>query len=389
MQDFNIDRCIWFPNQLIDGDATECVGLTVCNLTTNKTGIIYDPDFTYAMVFRLQGKEPSTAGVDPFAGMQSAVAYGLLPASADTLPALQYGELYVANWQNYSQTQRDLALQNVRNGVKTLDLDFNSIIARCAVNTEGVGLVMAWYDSFMTPPEDGRLPPPSGATTSHEVAVCGQVTIEGEVRMIIKPHLGKSYGAGGFGSLSMAQFYKCATSAHMFDDSQARWTSLIGIALTKFPFLSDYVSSLIQAPMTSPQTPPNAAPAPLPAQPKKDMLQQFCLAIRDYEGSPGDRNYRNNNPGNCRYSSVGYLAMYGKVGEDSGGFAIFKDYATGFLYLENLVRSKIHLHPDQTILQFMEIYAPSSDNNNPTAYAQNIAHRLGVDINYQMKNLLS
>src|ERR1700712_5369521 len=118
MKDFNVDRGIWFPNQLIDGNMTECVGISVCDIATDADGVTYDPDFTYAMAFRLQGKEPDTIGVDAWAGMQSAVAYGLLPMTADTLPVLQYGELYVANWRNYPQDQLTLAAQYARNGAK-------------------------------------------------------------------------------------------------------------------------------------------------------------------------------------------------------------------------------------------------------------------------------
>lgn len=119
-------------------------------------------------------------------------------------------------------------------------------------------------------------------------------------------------------------------------------------------------------------------------------LNTMCLAIRDYEGAPGDRNYRNNNPGNCRYSSVGYLPIYGYVGKDPQNFAIFKDYATGFMYLQNLVKHKIHQNPNQTLVQFMEIYAPVTDNNDPITYAKFIGKRLGVDsASYKMIDILN
>ncbi len=118
---------------------------------------------------------------------------------------------------------------------------------------------------------------------------------------------------------------------------------------------------------------------------KKVSLTDFCLAIRDYEGSPGDRNYRNNNPGNCRFSSVGYAAIYGHVGKDAQNFAIFKDYATGWLYLKNLVLFKVKKNPDQTILQFMKVYAPVSDGNDPVVYTAYICRRLGIKSDYPMR----
>lgn len=121
------------------------------------------------------------------------------------------------------------------------------------------------------------------------------------------------------------------------------------------------------------------------------MLLELCTSIRDYEGSQKnshglpDRNWRNNNPGNCRYSPVGYLPIYGKVGKDKDGFAIFKDYDTGFLYLENLIKSKIAKNPNQTLFQFMCVYAPKEDGNDPAKYAQYLANRLGITEDYKMK----
>lgn len=122
--------------------------------------------------------------------------------------------------------------------------------------------------------------------------------------------------------------------------------------------------------------------------PTTSLLDKFCGAIRDYEGAPGDANYLNNNPGNCRYNPDGYLPKYEPVTESPAGFAVFPNYVTGWNYLEAMITGRIHAHPNWTLLQFMENYAPSSDDNNPTLYAQFIARRLGVDINYQIKNIL-
>lgn len=252
MLDFSVDKRIFFPNQLINGETSACVGLTVCNLSTNKSGILFDGDFSYAMAFRLLGKEPNTVGVEAWAGMQAGVAYGLLPASLDTMSALVDGELYVAQWLNYPQSQRDAALPYARNGAKRVNVDFDVILAEVAANKEGVGLELNWYASYKAPDALGRLPSPSGARTEHMVTVTGQVTIEGEVRMEIKPYLGKEYGVGGFSSLSRAQFYQCAFGAYAYNDSMRRWWSLVGIAITyKYPYLSDYAVELMTIDNTS------------------------------------------------------------------------------------------------------------------------------------------
>ena len=112
---------------------------------------------------------------------------------------------------------------------------------------------------------------------------------------------------------------------------------------------------------------------------KRDFLGEFCNAISTYEGGVGDLNHRNNNPGNCRYFSGGYLPIYGVVKQDKNGFAIFKDWDTGMLYLENMIKYKAIKRPTQTITQFMSIYAPFSDGNNPVMYADFIGKQLGVN----------
>lgn len=110
----------------------------------------------------------------------------------------------------------------------------------------------------------------------------------------------------------------------------------------------------------------------------KNKLDEFCLAIRDYEGKPGDLNYKNNNPGNAKFSTSGYRPIYGTVKKDKRGFAIFESYEKGWLYLQNLVKSKIGSHPEWTVIDFFENYAPSSDNNNPYKYASYVATRVGI-----------
>ena len=108
-------------------------------------------------------------------------------------------------------------------------------------------------------------------------------------------------------------------------------------------------------------------------------LEDFCLAIRDFEGKPGDLNYRNNNPGNIR-------------GRD-GKFLKFPTYAQGWSYLKDYVtRAATGKHkaykPDFTIKQFFNVYAPSSDNNQPDLYANWVASRIGLATTFQIKNLV-
>lgn len=129
--------------------------------------------------------------------------------------------------------------------------------------------------------------------------------------------------------------------------------------------------------------------------PSVNLLNTFCLAVQKHEGwilNPPSRSVRNHNPGNCRYSSVGYLDKYLPVGKDKDNFAIFKDYATGFLYLKNLVLQKAKKHPLWDLYTFFgdphEGWAPDSDGNNSKHYAEVVALALNVPPTWKIGNLI-
>lgn len=158
------------------------------------------------------------------------------------------------------------------------------------------------------------------------------------------------------------------------------------------PVITETVPSTDNNPIiTIPVMPPEPVKTPVqpPVAPTKGIiLKKFCTAISAYEGGPGDRNHRNCNPGNTRYSSVGYLAIYQPVKRDKDNFAIFKDWDMGFLYLENLIKEKISEHSDWTIQELMSNYAPKADGNNPVAYAKNVSAAVSLSPSSPAKLLL-
>jgi hypothetical protein len=112
-------------------------------------------------------------------------------------------------------------------------------------------------------------------------------------------------------------------------------------------------------------------PTPVP---NTSLFTTFLSAIRTYEGA----NPANNNPYDFRYYPGGYLPKYGVVKESAGGFAMFETLALGELYGETCIKEMIQNHPTWTFLDFFSRYAPSSDNNNPTAYSDFVAKACGV-----------
>lgn len=133
--------------------------------------------------------------------------------------------------------------------------------------------------------------------------------------------------------------------------------------------------------------------------PKITKLSTF---IRDYEGKPGDRNYRNRNPINAKFHFGGYLPKYGKVTCDKDGFAVFPTYAQGWLYAQNMILNWAKtVKADWTMTEFFQGkkdkktglpkngFAPSSDNNEPIAYCANVCRGLGITPETTLGSLLS
>jgi hypothetical protein len=146
----------------------------------------------------------------------------------------------------------------------------------------------------------------------------------------------------------------------------------------------------LHTPTTPPQAPPVPPTAPQPVVatlPSHTALITFCTAIRDNEGGPTNINYKQNNPGNCRCSPVGYAPMYGNV-RCVNNFSFFPTYELGWLYLQNLVHFRIHAHPDWTFLDFFNNYAPTGDQNDPHTYANFVAKRCGRPVDSKISSYL-
>ncbi len=121
---------------------------------------------------------------------------------------------------------------------------------------------------------------------------------------------------------------------------------------------------------------------------------RWAEGIKKHEGwYVGSRSYRNNNPGNFRYPQGStYIKSLGAIGRDKDGFAIFKNQDAGWNALLQFLRdakanklisyrayAKKMARPGSicTISDFFHVYAPSSDDNNPIAYAKAVVSHIG------------
>jgi len=107
----------------------------------------------------------------------------------------------------------------------------------------------------------------------------------------------------------------------------------------------------------------------------------LASAVQQMEGyRPGTIAYRNNNPGNLMY-----VGQPGAT-QGEGGFAKFASYQDGFAALERQLG--LYAGRGMTISEMTAVYAPAGHgSNDPQAYAQYLANKLGVSPNTPLTDL--
>lgn len=129
------------------------------------------------------------------------------------------------------------------------------------------------------------------------------------------------------------------------------------------------------------------------------LLYKMARGIQEFEDYvlPGDKyrdgsvapqgslSYRHRNPGNLRWSPFEV--------SNKNNFSVFATYEEGWKALMHQLqiaadgRSSAYT-PEMSILNFFEVYAPSSDNNYPSVYAQYVADSMGVPVETKLKELI-
>lgn len=118
--------------------------------------------------------------------------------------------------------------------------------------------------------------------------------------------------------------------------------------------------------------------------------EQYCRVVAGQTTGFKGWSCQNNNPGNIRFSDMRneLIADNGGVPAcgERGGFMVFRDYQTGRNSLKSyLTAISLGQHDAYTgcgncsLKFFFSKYAPSSDGNNPDAYALDVASRIGVN----------
>lgn len=253
-----MDKNKIFPSQLSDFDLYECTALAVCDLAGNILGKQFSNDFTYAATLQLEGVAPDVDpdGADPWTALQSAVAYGLLPLENATFTSKTKGELYSANWLNYTAEERSLALQHQMIAPINLGVNYDGMVTWMRMHQQGVMISLTWFSSFGTSGyaqtnQQGIMPTPSGSISNHCVAAYLDTD---NTTVLIKPWLGTTWGRGGYGILTKELYDTIAKDTFSFDVSGNHWLAILAIICTKFPYLYDKLPVLTSAGTMNTQT---------------------------------------------------------------------------------------------------------------------------------------
>jgi len=132
------------------------------------------------------------------------------------------------------------------------------------------------------------------------------------------------------------------------------------------------------------------------------LLQKWAFAIQTHEGyfAPGEnkrypggtRAWKNNNPGNIKFTAYTQKA-FGALRADDKGFAVFRDYQHGFValceFLRNCASNKLRMYRGtMSLVDFFRVYAPSGDSNDPDHYARVVAKAIGVPASIKISELI-
>lgn len=109
------------------------------------------------------------------------------------------------------------------------------------------------------------------------------------------------------------------------------------------------------------------------------FLFDLAKAHQMHEGwYPGSKSYRNNNPGNLRHPLFGYFLSFATY---DGGFAALEMDLKAKIFgtagtVQRLLAGTKKTYAQLVMQDYVAIYAPFSDGNNPLAYADALCARL-------------
>lgn len=258
--DFNVDSGLTMPNQIADNAPTECVGYTGADFLTDIFKVPFSPDFTYAAARQISGDGPGIDGASFHAGLQSLVMFGGLKQTDATIAAIDKGEMFISDWNNWGlETRLKKSYAYKQNGVLNVlgfGDPFTSILSACYTNKLAVSLGTPWYLEWSHPSDAGVVPAPINPRNVqllgwHNYAAKGKKTIKGIPHLAVKSWQGNNVGDGGWlyfprevvnTALSIG-----GAGALTINKNANHFISMLAILVQRFPGLLGEVPSIFGA----------------------------------------------------------------------------------------------------------------------------------------------
>ncbi len=362
---------------LNQGSTYKCTAYSACAIQESQHAIQFDPDDFYYHEGITAGQQSDT-GYDLKTVMKTGVNYGFKPLDPSKGRAKDFkeGGYFQVDGSGDNFDNVKSALWLAKDEKKTIESGTD------------------WRDNWILAPQ-GIIPDEKGNIVGgHAVKICGWKEINGIDYIALQNSYGNRVGDSGLFYFDRTTFNSCFGEYGLFiwrTQFEQEQIKTVNVIVNKISALLSIISSqsqLYQLKIALLKT--------MAIVQKTTLLKKFCSAIKDYEGYfIGSRSYRNCNPGNIKCSQPFEKSLaheLGAIGQDADNFAKFKNFDAGFQALKDFVTlacmNKLKAYKNVSILEFFNIYAPSSDNNNPNSYASYVAKKVGLDIKDKMSVLL-
>jgi hypothetical protein len=207
-----------------------------------------------------------------------------------------------------------------------------------------------------------------------QMTASGQNTEAFTKAQLATANASKNLQSLGF-SLAEAAIPAVETFAKTLDEATEWMAKRFGIAGT-----TRYKPGVNHGTPGGPGAAASAAGGSTTGTPSTGVVPGSSVTIGNEKRSGGDRNWRNNNPGNIEYGP--FAKSMGAVGTD-GRFAIFPSMEMGRKAADTLLKGKSYA--DLSARQALKKWAPESENNIQ-AYANSMAAQ-GVDLNKRYSDM--
>jgi hypothetical protein len=371
------------------GTTSYCTAYASTSASEYQEGIELSEEYTTAKEGEIQGT-PIFNGTDPRTALTSGVKYGYLPKEQSPMNFFRDGWEQPAFWMNYPAVLDGQAITHRKDSYYSVTKTYQGIKEALfqAKNENGVVIICGRWFAEWNNPIGGIVPTPASPNiTLHAyIAYDWVMCADGVERLKCQLSQGASFGDGGVLYLSPACITAtfgnawAGTGAFIFRDDTGQTNQAEEIAFYRqlIGLLQNILALL---------TPPPSPTVP-PFTPHRSRIQEWALAIQHQEGGGiQDRNTRNRNPGNLKYTA--YTQSLGASDRDSGNFCIFTTYDAGFKalcqFLTDACNGKLVAYDgEETLDQFTTTYAVPPNKN----YVKGVANALGVPITTQIKDLL-